>query len=189
MMRKLRLAPVAAGLLLAACAPLPTGPSVMVLPGAGKNLAQFQADEAVCRSWAARQTGTTPAQAASESTASGAAIGTVLGAAGGAAVGAASGSPATGATVGSGLGLLGGAAVGAGSGESARWSIQDRYDVTYMQCMYASGNQIPMPRGSAPTQMYGGQAAGGAPATTSAPPGVPPPPAGVPPPPPPGPSR
>jgi hypothetical protein len=47
-------------LLLAGCATVPTGPSVMVLPGNGKNFEQFQVDNAVCRQWALRQTGTTP---------------------------------------------------------------------------------------------------------------------------------
>ena len=179
------LLPIATGLFLAACTTLPVGPNVMVLPGNGKNLDQFQADDGVCRQWAGRQTGMTPSQASISSTASGAAVGTVLGAAGGAAVGAASGSPATGAAVGSGLGLLGGTAVGASNAEGERWSLQDRYDVAYMQCMYAKGNQIPMPRGSVPTQMSTGQPAASLPATNLAP-GIPPPPAGAPPPPPPG---
>ncbi|KRT73262.1 MAG: hypothetical protein XU13_C0015G0046, partial [Candidatus Rokubacteria bacterium CSP1-6] len=48
---------IAAGMFLTACATVPTGPSVMVLPGSGKNFEQFQADDAVCRQWAAQQTG------------------------------------------------------------------------------------------------------------------------------------
>ena len=50
---------------LGACATVPTGPSVMVLPGGGKSFEQFQADDAICRQWAYQQTGTTPGQAAS----------------------------------------------------------------------------------------------------------------------------
>jgi hypothetical protein len=43
-------------LLLAACAPVvPTGPSVMVLPGGGKSLEAFQADDGACRPWATQQ--------------------------------------------------------------------------------------------------------------------------------------
>jgi hypothetical protein len=185
MTRKFRLLLVATGLFLMACATLPTGPNVMVLPGNGKDLEQFQGDDAVCRQWAGRQTGMTPAQASNRGTATGAAIGTVLGAAGGAAVGAAAGSPATGAAAGSGLGLLGGTALGASNAEGERLSLQDRYDIAYMQCMYVKGNQIPIPRGSVPTQMSTGPAG----ATSSAPTGVPPPPPGSPPPAPPGPSR
>src|SRR5207244_7788901 len=143
--------PLAAASLLAACATVPTGPSVMVLPGTGKNFEQFQADDAVCRQWAAQQTGTTPRRAATESTVSGAAIGTAVGAAAGAAIGAAAGSPATGAAVGAGVGLLGGTAAGASAGSSGQDTVQRRYDMTYMQCMYAKGNQIPVSRGSMPT--------------------------------------
>ena len=58
---------VAAGLLTAACATVPTGPSVMVLPGSGKTFDQFQIDEATCRQWAAQQTGISPGQTATNS--------------------------------------------------------------------------------------------------------------------------
>src|SRR5438105_9494113 len=50
--RQACIVPLAAALLLAACATVPMGPSVMVLPGTGKNFEQFQADDAVCRQWA-----------------------------------------------------------------------------------------------------------------------------------------
>ena len=142
-MWKLWFFPIAAGLLLTGCATLPTGPNVMVLPGNGKDFEQFKVDDAVCRQWASQQTGTTTKQAATDAAVSGAAVGTVLGAASGAAIGAASGNPATGAAVGSGVGLLGGTAVGADNAASAQWSVQRRYDIAYMQCMYAKGNQIP----------------------------------------------
>ncbi len=45
----------AASVSLAACAPIPTGPSVMVLPGPGKTLEQFQTDDTACRQWAAQE--------------------------------------------------------------------------------------------------------------------------------------
>jgi hypothetical protein len=178
---KLPVLAVAAAVLLTACATIPTGPSVMVLPGTGKDFEHFQADDAVCRQWAAYQTGTTTKQVSTESAVSGAAIGTVLGAAAGAAVGAAAGSPGTGAAVGAGVGLLGGTAVGAGNAAGAQTSVQRRYDMSYMQCMYAKGNQIPLARGSQPA--YTVQP------TPPPPANVPPPPAGTPPPPPPGSSR
>ena len=175
-----------AGLLVTACATIPTGPSVMVLPGSGKAFEQFQADDAVCRQWAAQQVGTTTTEVAKQSTITGAAVGTVVGAAVGAAIGAAAGSPGTGAAVGAGAGLLGGTAVGAGNAEAAQTSVQRRYDTSYMQCMYAKGNQIPIARGSQPA--YTAPPAPPPPAA-SAPPTIPPPPAGTPPPPPPGASR
>src|SRR5687768_13453441 len=175
---KLALVLVPAALVLSACASIPTGPNVMVLPGTGKGFDQFQADDAVCRQWAAQQTGTTPDKAATNSTVTGAAIGTVTGAAAGAAIGAAAGSPATGAAVGAGVGLAAGTGIGAGHASSAHLSVQQRYDIAYMQCMYAKGNQIPVraaaPRYAAP------------PVPPPPPPGVPPPPRGTPPPPPPG---
>jgi hypothetical protein len=181
---------VAGGLLLTACATVPTGPSVMVLPGNGKNFQQFQSDDAMCRQWASQQTGVTTERASTGNTVTGAAVGTLLGAAAGAAIGAAAGSPATGAAVGAGAGLLGGTAVGASSGTSARISVQQRYDMTYMQCMYANGNQIPVARGALPAGYTAQQAAPPPPAPASVappPPGAaapPPPPAGPPPPPP-----
>jgi uncharacterized protein YcfJ len=140
----------AAALLLTACATVSTGPSVMVLPGNGKNFEQFQADDAICRQWAAQQTGTTTKRASAESTVSGAAIGTAVGAAVGAAIGAAAGSPAVGAAVGAGGGLLGGTAIGASNAEGASTSVQHRYDIAYTQCMYAKGNQVPVASGPQP---------------------------------------
>src|SRR5574342_309064 len=93
---------IAACLLLTACATVPAGPSVLVLPGTGKTFEVFQTDDALCRQWALQQTGTTPSQAGAASTVTGAAVGTVVGAGLGAAIGAAAGSPATGAAVGAG---------------------------------------------------------------------------------------
>src|SRR5437773_1094743 len=65
---------------LGACATVPLGPSVMVLPGTGKSFDQFQADDAGCRQWASVQTRTTPQQAAGSSTAKSGVLGTLLGA-------------------------------------------------------------------------------------------------------------
>jgi len=174
---------IAACLLLNACATMPTGPSVLVLPGTGKSFEQFQADDIVCRQWALQQTGMTPNQAAAASTATGAAVGTAVGAGLGAAIGAASGSAATGAAVGAGAGLFGGTAVGAGNAYASSVSTQQHYDIAYVQCMYVKGNQVPVTRGSQPAYRYP------AAPTVELPPGVPPPPAGSPPPPPPGPVR
>jgi len=186
-MRQLYLLPIAAGLMLAGCVTVPTGPNVMVLPGYGKDFEQFRVDDAVCRQWALQQTGTTTNKASTEAAVGGAAVGTVVGAATGAAVGAAYGEPATGAAVGSGVGLLGGTAVGADRGASAQWTVQRRYDIAYMQCMYAKGNQVPVPGGSQRPSAPARQRADTLP-RTNPPLDVPPPPAGTPPPPPPGPA-
>jgi uncharacterized protein YcfJ len=179
---------IAVAAITTACATVPTGPSVMVLPGTGKNFEQFQADNAVCRDWAAQETGTTTKHATTASTVSGAAIGTAVGAAAGAAIGAAAGNPAMGAAVGAGTGLFGGTVAGASAGSASYGPIQRRYDNAYIQCMYAKGNQVPVagaPRSSYTTPPPPPPPPPGA----SAAPNVPPPPVGPPPPPPPGPAR
>jgi hypothetical protein len=99
--------------LLSGCATVPVAPSVMALPGPGKSLEQFHADDTACRQWASQQEQATAA-AASQSY---------------------------------------------GSGMRQRW-----YDIAYMQCMYAKGNQIPGYTTSAPP-----------PPSAPAPPGPPPP--------------
>jgi hypothetical protein len=48
---------IAVGVAIAACARVPTGPSVMVLAGSGKPLEQFQADDRACRQSAAQEIG------------------------------------------------------------------------------------------------------------------------------------
>ena len=171
-------------LLLSACVTIPTGPSVMVLPGDGKNFDQFQMDDGACRQWATQQTGTTTQQAANESGATSAVVGTVVGAALGAAIGAAAGNPAMGAAVGAGAGLFGGTAAGANNAYISAEIAQRRYDHAYIQCMYAKGNQVPFSGRTRPS--YGPPAAApAAPAAVT----PPPPPVGPPPPPPPGASR
>src|SRR5208337_2908581 len=81
------------------CATVPTGPSVSMMPGSGKSFEQFQADDAVCRQWAAQQIGESPQQTANQNTVTGAAVGTVIGAGLGAAIGAAAGHAGTGAAI------------------------------------------------------------------------------------------
>ena len=139
--------------LLSACAAVPTGPSVMVLPGVGKPFDQFQVDDMLCRQFAQTQTGVPPGEAGRQSTMNTAALGTLLGAGAGAAIGAAAGDAGVGAAIGAGSGLLVGTAGGAEAGAGAGRSLQWRYDVSYMQCMYAKGNQLPgMP--TAPQSSY-----------------------------------
>jgi len=183
-----------------ACASVPSGPSVMVLPGSNKAFNEFQFDDTTCRQFATQQVGTSVNETGARNTATGAVIGTVLGAALGAAIGAAAGSPATGAAVGAGAGLFGGTAVGASNAQAAQGSVQKRYDASYMQCMYSKGNQVPMARGSMPAYAQPSSAApppppppppAYAPSSSAVPPpppaasSVPPPPSGTPPPPPP----
>ena len=138
---------VATIILLSGCvvAP-PTGPDIAVMPGSGKNLAQFQQDDASCRQYANGMTnGASPSQAANQSALGSAAVGTALGAAAGAAIGAASGSAGAGAAIGAGAGLLTGSAVGLGNAGESSEALQRRYDVAYAQCMAAQGNKPPAP--------------------------------------------
>jgi hypothetical protein len=134
--------------LLSACAAVPTGPSVMVLPGVGKPFDQFQVDDMACRQFAQTQTGVPPGEAGRQRTINTAALGTLLGAGAGAALGAAAGDAGVGAAIGAGSGLLFGTASGAEAGASAGRSLQWRYDVSYMQCMYAKGHHVPGTRPS-----------------------------------------
>ncbi|MGO4332260.1 hypothetical protein AB4Z48_32000 [Cupriavidus sp. 2TAF22] len=147
-----------AALVLAGCAVMPSGPSVMVLPGTGKNFDQFRADDYGCRQFAFGQVGgVTANQAATTSAVGSAAVGTALGAAAGAAF-----NGGAGAAVGAGVGLLTGAAVGAGNAQYAGYGSQRQYDAAYVQCMYASGHRVPVygqmvssaPRPAAPTYYY-----------------------------------
>lgn len=128
-------------LLLAGCVSVPTGPSVMALPGTGKNFDQFRADDAECRNYAQVQTGgTTANQSANDAGMRSAAVGTAVGAVAGAAIGGHEG-----AGVGAGTGLLVGSMAGAGAAESSARGTQQQYDNAYIQCMYAKGEKVPVP--------------------------------------------
>ena len=134
-------------LVATACAvPPPAGPSVMALPGQGKNFEAFQQDDVACRQYAWQQTGgAAPGAAASQSAVGSAVVGTALGAAAGAAIGAASGAAGAGAAIGAGAGLLAGSAVGANNAAATYGSVQQLYDISYTQCMTAQGNSVQAP--------------------------------------------
>jgi hypothetical protein len=154
-------------LVLAGCATVPDGPSVMVLPGSGKNFDQFRVDDQECRQFAHAQSGgATANQAAVDSGVASAAVGAAVGTVAGAALGG-----SRGAGVGAGVGLAGGALAGTGAAAQTGRTAQHRYDIGYQQCMYAKGHQIPMASG-----LHRGTSYRQVP---------PPPPPGAPPPPPP----
>ncbi len=139
MSKLLRLSPFVALLMVSACTTLPTGPSVMAMPGTGKTFDEFRADDAVCRQFALDQVGgATANQTAIDSGVKSAAVGTIVGAAAGAAIGGRGG-----AGVGAGTGLLIGSLAGAGAGENSAYVTQRRYDNAYIQCMYAKGDRVP----------------------------------------------
>ena len=133
--------------MLSGCATMPTGPTVMVLPGPGKPFEVFQAEENQCRQWALQQIGgASPTQTANQNLATGAVLGTAVGAGMGALIGSTTGSAGTGAAIGAGAGLLGGTAMASGPAYSSSYQLQRRYDNAYMQCMYAQGHRIPVPQ-------------------------------------------
>ena len=171
---------MAAALILGGCASIPTGPSVMTLPGSSKTFNQFRLDDAECQSYAfERIGGTTAQQAANEAAVRSAAVGTIIGTAAGAAIDGKSG-----AGVGAGMGLLVGSMVGAESGQRSGYGTQRQYDNAYIQCMYARGHKVPV---SAEMARSLQQAPSGySPPATADGTNIPPPPSGNPPPPPPG---
>lgn len=169
---RLRLCGIAAGiLLLGACTVMPTGPSVMVLPGTGQTFERFRDDDLACRQYAHYQIGgKTSGQAAKESAVSSAAVGTAVGAVAGAAIGGGR----EGAAVGAGAGLLMGSAVGADTARTSGIGTQNQYDNAYIQCMYSKGHRVPVPGNVSYSKPVRAPDAG-----------LPPPPPGAPPPPPP----
>jgi hypothetical protein len=134
---KLTAAILTPALLLSACATEPVGPTVPVMPAPGKSFDAFQGDQALCKQFASEQV-QGGAQQSNNRQVGTAIIGTLLGAGLGAALGGGQG-----AAIGAGAGALGGTAVGAGPSQNAQYSMQQRYDLSYAQCMYSRGNQVP----------------------------------------------
>ena len=131
--------PLIAIALLAGCVTVPSGPSVMVLPGDGRSFDQFRYDDMDCRNFASTQIGgASGEQVAADSMAKSAALGTIIGAAAGGAMDGRSG-----AAAGAGAGLLVGALAGTGASQASSAGLQRRYDYAFQQCMYAKGHRIP----------------------------------------------
>ena len=135
----------------------------MVLPGYQKSFDQFRADEGDCRGYAqAVLGGPNAGQAANDAAAANAVAGAALGAAAGAILGSVTGHAGNGAAIGAGTGLLFGSAAGSNRSGYSSYQMQRQYDVAYMQCMYARGNQVPgqvayrgpPPRRAAPNSNY-----------------------------------
>lgn len=133
---------ISASVALAGCAMTPMGPTVQVMPGPGKSFDQFQADNAMCKAFAADQV-RGQADAANQRAVGAALLTTALGAGVGAAGGALGGNAGLGAGLGAGVGSVAGAAIGANTSQNGQMSIQGQYDAAFSQCMYAKGNQVP----------------------------------------------
>ncbi len=157
---------------LSGCAHMPTGPSVMALPGTGMSFEQFRQDDYWCQQYAAGQMGGSANQAAVDSQVGSAVAGTAIGAAAGAALGGGGG-----AAIGAGAGLVAGSAVGSGEGRRAGHATQQGYDNAYVQCMYGKGHRVPV------SGQFSYQSGASGKSGASSP--IPPPPPGLPPLPPP----
>lgn len=179
-------------LLLSGCTSMPAGPSMMALPGAGRSFDQFRYDDYDCRQFAYQQIGgMAPNRASLTSGIGSAAIATGLGAAAGAAFGG-----GRGAAVGAGSGLLLGGLAGTHAASTSGYASQQRYDMSYTQCMYAKGHQVPVygqvrggnymngsrgpnmrsPNIAYPSHPFSGNARRGSLLPPPPPPGMPPPP-------------
>ena len=132
---------IAAALSLSACVVAPTAPTVLALPAPGKPYAQFQSEDTQCRG-TAQQATAGQAEGVNNQAVGGAVLGTVLGAAGGALIGGAFRNPGAGAAIGATAGLGVGGNYGGTSSAIANYSIQQRFDIVYTQCMYANHNTV-----------------------------------------------
>jgi hypothetical protein len=127
----------------------------MALPGHAKSFDDFRADDMSCREYAQYQLGPVPGQAGVDAATANAAGGAVLGAAAGAIIGAATGQAGHGAAIGAGTGLLFGSAAGANAAGYSSYHMQRQYDMAYLQCMFAKGNQVPGGPRYGPRPYYG----------------------------------
>jgi hypothetical protein len=134
---KINGAALAAVLLLTGCIVPPMGPTIPVMPAPNKPFDVFREDQTLCGEYASQQISGSAQFAANSAFATGAAA-TVLGAGLGAAVGG-----GRGAAVGAAEGAVVGTALGAGSAQQSEYSLQQRYNMAYAQCMFSRGNQVP----------------------------------------------
>ena len=154
------------GILAGCAATMPNGPSVAVMPAAGKPFELFVTEDRQCRQFAQQSIGMSVNQAATESEVRSIAAGTAIGA-----VAGAIGGGHEGAGTGAAIGMLTGAAIGSGEAQYSGHEAQRRYDIAYQQCMYAKGNMLPQAYQYQPRTIYSYP-----PAPPSAPSYYPPPP-------------
>ncbi len=138
-MRKVTIAALAAAtaLSLTACVSTPMSPTIPVMPGHGKSLADFQNDQDYCEGYANDRVAG-HVDRANDRIARNTVIGALLGTALGAAVGD---------TRGAVVGGTAGAAVGASTAHPGygQYSAQREYDLAYAQCMKYRGDEIGIP--------------------------------------------
>jgi hypothetical protein len=123
--------------LLMACAEMPSGPAIAVMPGPHKPFDVFVQDDQLCRGWASHAIGVPGHDAAAEQVLKSTAAGAVIGAIAGAAMGG-----ERGVGTGAAMGTVMGATAGIGQSNYTAANAQRRYDVAYQQCMYSRGNAV-----------------------------------------------
>jgi len=137
----------AAATALSGCVTQPMGPTIPANPGPNKSFEAFQQDEQVCEGYANQRTAG-QADAANNRALGSALLGTALGAGLGAAVGG-----GRGAGIGAASGAVVGTAVGSNQSAHAQWSLQQRYNIAYGECMTGHGDSVPP--GAYPPGYYG----------------------------------
>jgi len=128
---------LASVMVLSACAQVPMGSTVPVMPGPNTSLAGFQNDQLTCRQFA-QQAVADQAQGANLRGLGTAALTTALGAGLGGAIGG-----GRGAGIGAASGALGGAGLAAVGSSNAQQSIQAQFDNAFAACMFSLGNTVP----------------------------------------------
>lgn len=123
--------------LVSGCVTPPMGPTIPVMPGPNKSFEAFQQDQNVCENYAS-QSVAGQAEAANNAAVGTGILGTALGAGLGAAVGG-----GRGAAIGAASGAVVGTAVGANQSAGAQYTLQQRYDISFAQCMASKGNKVP----------------------------------------------
>ena len=122
---------VAAALLASACASIPAGnaPTVAALPGGGKSMPEFNADDIACRSTAhsrANEHGPLPV---------------AMGLGSSVEVASTRGRLALRDNTTESTGSVFG---GAPAADAGTFTVQQRYDTVYLQCMFSKGHKIPV---------------------------------------------
>jgi hypothetical protein len=131
----------AAAVALTGCVTPPMGPTIPASPGPNKPWAAYQQDEQACEQYASNRVAG-QADAANNRAFGSALLGTALGAGLGAAVGG-----GRGAAVGAASGAVVGTAVGSNQSGRAQYSLQQRYNIAYGECMSSHGDSVGWGRG------------------------------------------
>lgn len=135
MFRSVRLVSLGLCLSVAACAEVPSNPTIDVMPTAGQSWESFSAQRNYCNTQASQRVSHDVSRANTRGI-----IGGVITTALGAGIGAAAGG-GMGAGLGAATGAFAGSAGGGYYSNSQNGGIQNEYNIAYVQCMQAYRNQ------------------------------------------------